>query len=89
MTSAEIQALIDKKTAQLTVLETVYSEAMIAQSEYRFDSGEGSQRTMMRPLKEISAEMTRLEAEIAGLNRKLSGTGLVNICLRRKVQWDY
>lgn len=84
MTKTAILALIEKKTAQLTALETVYAEAMIAQSEYRFDSGDGSQRTMMRPLGEISREITRLETEIDGLNRKLSGTGLCNICLRRK-----
>lgn len=81
---AAIEAKITKKEAQLLKLETAYDEASTQIAEYRFDSGEGSQRTEYRGLGEISKEMERLEKEIDALQRKLLGIGVVNMNLRRK-----
>ncbi len=79
-----LEARLAKKEAQLEKLYVAYDDASDNVKEYRFDSGEGSQRTEYRDLKDISAEITRLEKEIDFLTRKLSGLGIVNMNLRRK-----
>lgn len=81
---ADIEAKITKKQAQLVKLETAYDSASTEIKEYRFDSGEGSQRLQYRDLDKIGKEMERLEKQIAALTRKLLGLGVVNINLRRK-----
>ncbi len=79
-----LEERLAKKQSQLEKLYEVYDDASDKTKEYRFDSGEGSQRAEYRDLKDISAEIVRLEKEIDALIRKLSGIGVVNMNLRRK-----
>ncbi len=79
-----LEARLAKKQAQLDKLYEAYDDASDNVKEYRFDSGEGSQRTEYRDLKDISTEIVRLEKEIDALIRKISGIGVVNMNLRRK-----
>lgn len=81
---AALETRLAKKKSQLEKLYEAYDDASDNVKEYRFDSGEGSQRAEYRDLKDISAEITRLEKEIDALIRKLSGVGIVNMNLRRK-----
>lgn len=83
---AIIQARLDKKEAQLSALNDAYDESIenFGIKSFKFDSGEGSQSTTFRGPEEISREINRLETEINRLRRRLSGTGIVNLNLRRR-----
>jgi uncharacterized coiled-coil DUF342 family protein len=81
---ATLIARIEKKEAQLASLETAYDALIHEIDEYKFNSGEGNQQVKYKSLKQISDEITRLEAEIDSLWRKLNGRGIVNMNLRRK-----
>lgn len=79
-------AQITLKQTQLTEANAVLSAALELGGEtqsYTFNSGEGQQSATKRPLNEIYDIIERLEAEIARIYRKLNGTGLVNLNLRR------
>ena len=78
-----IKKRIAAKEAALTALDAAYLEASTEIKEYRFDSGEGSQRVAYRNLDDLRNQISALEAEIDALYRKLSGTGVVNMSLRR------
>lgn len=83
---ARIQTQITSKEAQLAVANDAYLSALKnaeAQS-YKFDSGEGQQSVTRRRPKEIGEEVRRLEAEIDRLYRRLNGTGLHTMNLRRR-----
>lgn len=83
------QARIDRITARITALETQQAaiDTAIAAGnelgEYRFDSGEGSQRVRYRSLKAMTDASYNLDRLIEHLYRKLQGTGIVNVNLRR------
>jgi hypothetical protein len=82
---AEIIAAIEKKQAQLAIVQATYERALAQENEsYTFDSGEGRQQAKFRGLDKIADQIDRLESQIAALQRKLSGTGVVNVNLRRK-----
>jgi len=51
--------------------------------EYRFDSGDGSQKTIRRKPSELKQEWDDLKSERARLLRRLNGTLNVNMNLRR------
>ncbi len=82
---ARIEALIATKIAQLALANTTYS-ALLANDieEYRFDSGEGSQRARRVKLKEFKDQIDSLQSEIDTLNRRLRAGGLNSIVLRRQ-----
>jgi len=76
---------ISRLESQLETLYTAY-ETMISSgvSSYKFDSGEGSQSTNYRSLKEVSNEIERIESQIEKAYKQLNGGGIVNMNLRRK-----
>ena len=82
---ARILALIEQKEAQLVVANETYL-ALLGNdtSEYRFDSGEGSQRAKRVELNDMKDQIDSLQAEIDGYYRRLETTGLMNITLRRQ-----
>lgn len=69
----------------MVLANTAYESALGkgATESYRFDSGEGSQSTKYRPLKDLAAEVKRLETEITALERQLRGDGIMAVRLRR------
>jgi uncharacterized small protein (DUF1192 family) len=86
---ARIEAQINTKTAQLAAANASYTAAL-TNSEiqtYTFDSGEGKQSTTRRKPAEIAAAIRILESEIDRLQRRLDGTSIVNLNLRRRSQW--
>lgn len=82
---AEIEARITKLESQLVIAnETLDSAVGNEILEYRFDSGEGSQRTEYKSFSEMTKIVDWLESRISYLQRRLNGTGLMNLNLRRK-----
>lgn len=88
LSSAEIAAIraqIVIKQAQLDAANATYLSLLGQEvEEYRFDSNEGSQRTMRRKLEAFEKQISWLQSQIDNLNRKLNSTGLVSVNLRRK-----
>jgi hypothetical protein len=80
-----LQTQLTTIQTQIENLNTVLSEmsATGAQS-YAFDSGEGSQRTTRRTLKEIMDMLDRLQATESHLINELYNMGIVSVKLRRK-----
>ena len=83
---AKIIERIETKEAQLDTLNETYQEALETGKleEFRFDSGEGSQRVMYRSIKELTDVIANLEAQINLLYRELNGGSMVVMNLRRK-----
>ena len=86
-TIAEIEAEIAQYDAYLVALDVAYLSAVgnAEIEEYRFDSGDGSQKAIRRKPSEIREEMSAIQAKKDRLARKLSGSGSVNMRLRRGV----
>lgn len=81
---AEVLARIAEIEAQLTVANATYLKLLgKSTSEYRFDSGEGSQRAQRVALKDMKDQIDSLMAEKNRLQRRLETGGLVNVNLRR------
>jgi hypothetical protein len=82
---ARIAAQIASKEATLVKANAAYDSALESShiSSYTFDGGEGKQQTFRRKPAEIRIEITNLETEIDSLYRRLGGTGVVNMTLRR------
>lgn len=79
--------------ARKTTLETLITAAEAALTSaletgdvesYTFDSGEGSQRTKYRSLEDIQKNLDWLYSRLDFITRRLNGTGIVNLNLRRK-----
>lgn len=83
---ATIRAEIATLDAQITAAETAYTSALTngEVEEYRFDSGDGSQKAIRRSPKELRVEIEALKGSRARLQRQLSGTSNVNMNLRRR-----
>jgi 6-phosphogluconolactonase (cycloisomerase 2 family) len=79
-------------TTQLTQVQAALTSAYTALTEgaasgvesYAFDSGEGSQRTTRRSLKEMQDIIDVLEAKQDHLINELYNMGLIAVALRRK-----
>jgi len=88
LNSTERSTLIERRTEYETMLETVKAtytaELENPVEEYRFDSGEGSQRAKRRKLSELKEQIEWLEGEIDLINRRLKGSGIVTLNVRRK-----
>lgn len=82
---AELEAERDTLIAQLTVLNTAITSAMTTGhiQSYSLDTGEGKQTTKYRSIDEMFKARDLIQSQIDTINRKLRGTGLVNINLRR------
>ena len=81
---ADILARIAEIEAQLAVANTTYLALLgKSTSEYRFDSGEGSQRAQRVALKDMKDQIDSLLAERDRLQRRLETGGLVSVVLRR------
>jgi hypothetical protein len=76
---------LQKVQSQLNNLYNTLDEmAATGAQSYTFDSGEGSQKTVRRSLKQIHDLIRQLEATEDHLINKLYDMGLVNVRLRRK-----
>ncbi len=81
-----VLARITVLEAQLAALDAALLTASSSDTlEYRFDSGEGSQRKEFRNLAEMEKAQRNLEKRIEFYYAKLEGTGLVNMRLRRHI----
>lgn len=81
-----ILARITALEAQLDALDAALLTASASDTlEYRFDSGEGSQRQEFRNLAEMEKAQDSLEKRIEAYYKRLEGTGLVNMRLRRHI----
>lgn len=71
---------------QISKLQTVLSSAIQngEVEEYVFNSGEGSQKTVRRSLKELNNLLIDLKAQEDRIYRKLYGRSVINVNLRRK-----
>jgi len=84
VTSAQIQAIIDIKSAQLFAAnETLLKLVAQDMEEYRFHSGEGTQWVIKRQIDKLEQTINALETGIQYWTAKLTGTRLVNFTLRR------
>ena len=83
---AILQARIDKLDEQIDALETALDGAIVTMGveDFRFDSGDGSQRQTNRNPKEINDLLDDLNARRDRYQRILDGTGVVSIGLRRQ-----
>jgi len=88
LTSSQRTAII-AEIADLDIYITAVKVAYLSSltnaeiQEYRFDSGDGSQKTIRRKPSELKQEWDDLRSERARLARKLNGTSNVNMNLRR------
>ena len=86
----EIGARIARNRALLTKAEAALEKALdIGAKSYMFGSGNGSQRTTHRDLKEIKAIINELNADIRADTEFLSGAGVVSMNLRRNNGYYY
>lgn len=82
---ARLQRQLARVQAQIAALDDVLLEMSASGAlSYMFDSGEGSQRTTRRSLKEIQDSVDRLYATESHLINELYNMGLVSVKLRRK-----
>jgi len=79
-----IRAEIVAKEAQLALANAALSAALTEIASYRLDTGEGSQQTKYRGLEELQMAVDALESNIRSLYRRLNGTGIMNLNVRRK-----
>lgn len=80
-----IKARITRLETLLTSLYEVYESGTTEIESYEFDNGgEGRQKTKYRNLQQLWSQIQSIETTIESLNRKLNGTGVVNLNLRRR-----
>ena len=78
-------ARLAKREASLVIAEASYDELLASNVEmYRFDSTEGEQTTKRRKIQEMRDQIQILESEIDNIRRRLNGTGIVNMNMRRR-----
>ena len=80
----EIEARIVTLQAQLALANDAYDDAMTAAEDYRLDTGEGAQRVKRRKLAQMLQSISAIESRIDWYRRKLRGTGVFNMNLRRR-----
>ena len=83
-TRTVLLARLAKREASLVIAEASYDELLASNVEmYRFDSTEGEQTTKRRKIQEMRDQIQSLESEIDNIRRRLNGTGIVNMNMRR------
>ena len=89
-TSTRTSLLARKSTIEALITA---AEAMLAKASetdtghvqsFRFDSGEGSQQTRYRSYEEMLKYLDGLYSRLDSITRRLNGTGIVAMNLRRK-----
>lgn len=78
---AQIERIDTLLTASYTAFEAAAGTEV---KKYRFDSAEASQMAEVRDLDEMLDNIDRLEKRKDSLIRRLNGTGIVNMNMRRK-----
>jgi len=83
---SQIIAKINAKEAQLAIAQAAFEKALDSSDveSYQFDSKEGKQATTLRSPSVLSKLINDLEAQLERLYRRLNGTGLVSLNLRRR-----
>jgi len=83
------QRLLAQKAQYEKTLTSLYSSlddaAASGIESYRFDSGEGSQSTKRRSLKDIHELIQFYEARLSWVINELNNMGIVTLQLRRKM----
>lgn len=80
-----LQSQLTTIQTQIDNLNTVLTEMSVTGAQsYAFDSGDGSQRTTRRSLKEIMDMLDRLQAQENHIFNELYNMGIVSVRLRRK-----
>lgn len=84
-TRSRITAQITTKEAQLAAANDAYLAALGSGDieSYQFDSKEGKQATTLRSPTVLLKAIRELESQLERLYRRLDGTGVVNLNLRR------
>lgn len=81
----EIEARLERNKQLLSKAQDALQDALdVKVKSYGLDTGEGSQRTVMRRLDDIQDLIDRLNANIRSDMELLYGMGVININLRRK-----
>lgn len=70
--------------ANITALYTALTSGSTEVKEYRFDPNGASQRVQYRSLNEISSTIDILERRLDSIDRRLAGTGLTSLVLKRR-----
>jgi hypothetical protein len=83
-TAARIRARIIKNEALLEKAEAALALSFTHIKEYRLDTGEGSQKTEYKDPRQLQQVIDSIESSLERDYRRLNGTGLVNMNLRRK-----
>lgn len=83
-TRTRLIARIAKNEELLEKAETALSNALNHIKEFRLDTGEGSQKTEYKDPRQLQQIIDSLESSIERDYRRLNGTGIVNMNLRRK-----
>jgi uncharacterized protein YceH (UPF0502 family) len=84
-TRTRLLARLAKREASLIIAEAAYDELLANNVEmYRLDTTEGEQTTKRRKVADLKSQIDALESEIDNIRRRLSGTGIVNMNLRRR-----
>lgn len=86
ITTAQKTALKAQLLTYQNMLATAQAELAIAYTkpdDYKFDSGEGSQRVKSRPLQDIEKSIRFLEGRIGSISKRLNGTGIVTLQTKR------
>lgn len=80
---AQLLARLTTKQTQLDQVNTALDSAIGGPEAYKFDTNEGSQWLKDRTYAELMGLIDTLEAQIDSITRKLNGTGVVSMALRR------
>lgn len=82
---ARLQNQLTTIQTQIDNLNSVLTEMSLTGAQsYAFDSGEGSQRTTRRSLKEIIDMLERLQATESHIINELYNMGVISLRVRRK-----
>jgi hypothetical protein len=82
---AELIARRDKLITQIAAMDDAIDEGIDRAhlSSIEFDSGDGKEKSSYRNINEVIKARDALELELARVNNRLCGRGVVNMTLRR------